>query len=56
MDDHGVKKAQIGMSDSVLEYMIENYTRESGVRSLEKIIESLCGTQLRISRCANATR
>lgn len=41
MDDHGVKKAQIGMSDSVLEYMIENYTRESGVRSLEKIIGKL---------------
>jgi len=38
MDDHGIKKSQIAMSDSVLEYMIENYTRESGVRSLEKII------------------
>jgi ATP-dependent Lon protease len=38
MDDHGVKKSQIAISDSVLEYMIENYTRESGVRSLEKLV------------------
>lgn len=38
MDDHGVKKSQIAISESVLEYMIENYTRESGVRGLEKLI------------------
>ncbi len=38
MDDHGIKKSQMTLSDSVLEYIIENYTRESGVRGLEKLI------------------
>ena len=38
MADNGVKKSHITISDSVLEYMIENYTRESGVRGLEKLI------------------
>lgn len=38
MEDHGVKKSQIAISESVLEYMIENYSRESGVRGLEKLI------------------
>lgn len=38
LDDHGVKKSQIVISDAVLEYMIENYSRESGVRGLEKLI------------------
>lgn len=41
MEDHGVKKSQIAVSDSVLEYMIENYTRESGVRGLEKLVGKL---------------
>lgn len=41
MEDHGVKKSQIAISESVLEYMIENYTRESGVRGLEKLIGKL---------------
>jgi ATP-dependent Lon protease len=38
MDDHGIKKSQMTLSDSVMEYIIENYTRESGVRGLEKLI------------------
>lgn len=41
IEDHGVKKSQITMTDSMLEYMIENYTRESGVRGLEKLIGKL---------------
>lgn len=38
MDDHGIKKSQMTLTESVLEYIIENYTRESGVRGLEKLI------------------
>ncbi len=41
MEDHGIKKSHISISESVLEYMIENYTRESGVRGLEKLIGKL---------------
>jgi len=36
LENHGLKKAQIVFSNEVLEYVIENHTRESGVRSMEK--------------------
>ncbi|MBI3509638.1 MAG: endopeptidase La [Bacteroidetes bacterium] len=38
LEEHGVKKSQIAFSNSILEYIIENYTRESGVRAMEKQI------------------
>ncbi len=38
---HGVKKNQFKLSDKILEFVIENYTRESGVRQLDKTIASL---------------
>ncbi len=38
LEDHGVKKSQMILNDAVLEFMIENYTRESGVRGIEKQI------------------
>ncbi|MFP4619830.1 MAG: endopeptidase La [Bacteroidales bacterium] len=36
LEAHGVKKNQITFPKKVLEYIIENHTRESGVRSLDK--------------------
>jgi ATP-dependent Lon protease len=36
--EHGVKKTQITFPKKVLESIIDNYTRESGVRGLEKVI------------------
>jgi ATP-dependent Lon protease len=41
MKEHGMKKAQLNLSKDVLEYVIENYSRESGVRELDKTIASL---------------
>ncbi|HEY1045757.1 MAG TPA: endopeptidase La [Bacteroidia bacterium] len=38
---HGVKANQFKLSDSVIETIVEEYTRESGVRNLEKKIASL---------------
>ncbi|CAN5913733.1 endopeptidase La [soil metagenome] len=38
LEDHGVKKTQLVITDDVLEFIIENYTRESGVRNIEKKI------------------
>lgn len=35
---HGIKKSQLSFSSKVLEKIIQDYTRESGVRSLEKQI------------------
>lgn len=36
--EHGFKKSEIKFSDDALRLMIESYTRESGVRKLEKVI------------------
>ncbi|MDD3287013.1 MAG: AAA family ATPase, partial [Bacteroidales bacterium] len=39
--EHGLKKSQITISDDVLSKVINEYTRESGVRQLEKMIAKL---------------
>lgn len=39
--DTGLKKTQLKISDKVLDKIIEDYTRESGVRSLEKRISKI---------------
>jgi ATP-dependent Lon protease len=41
IEETGLKKACLKISDKVLETIIENYTRESGVRGLEKRIEKI---------------
>lgn len=38
MENHGLNKSQALFSPAILEYMIESYTRESGVRELDKKI------------------
>ncbi|MFM6982527.1 MAG: endopeptidase La [Chitinophagaceae bacterium] len=38
---HGLKSTQFKLADSVIETVVEEYTRESGVRNLEKKIASL---------------
>ena len=39
---HGLKKAQLKISDDAIREMISCYTRESGVRSLERAIAKIC--------------
>lgn len=39
--ENGLKSSQLQVSDSVLELIIKNYTRESGVRNLERQIAKL---------------
>lgn len=41
LEEHGVKKSQLTISKSILENIIEGYTRESGVRQLDKVIARL---------------
>jgi len=38
LKEHGVKKSQVRFNRQVLESIVENYTREAGVRTLEKQI------------------
>jgi len=41
LEEQGLKKEQLSLNKSVIEYIIENYTRESGVRGLEKVIAKI---------------
>ncbi len=41
VEESGLKKAQLKISDKVLEFLIETYTAESGVRNLEKKISKI---------------
>ncbi|MEI6577382.1 MAG: endopeptidase La [Bacteroidota bacterium] len=45
--EHGLKKSQLVFSDDILENIIEYYTRESGVRNLEKIIARIIRSNAR---------
>lgn len=38
IEDHGLKKGDVVLSDSIIEFIITGYTRESGVRKLNQII------------------
>lgn len=39
---HGLDGRSFRLSDSVLRFLIDNYTREAGVRRLEQLIAALC--------------
>ena len=38
LENHGIKPEQVSFPKKTIEYMVENHTRESGVRQLDKII------------------
>ncbi len=42
MDEHGITKKNIQITDAALTKLIEDYTREAGVRSLERTIGAVC--------------
>ena len=42
MEKHGLKKTQLRITDDAIREMIRCYTRESGVRSLERRIADIC--------------
>ncbi len=41
IEENGLKKVQLKLTDKQLEYIVENYTAESGVRGLEKKISKV---------------
>ena len=41
LDAHGVEKSKVSFSKKVLEYIVENHTRESGVRTMDKTIAKI---------------
>lgn len=42
IEKHGLKKSNINMNNSVVKEIIDGYTRESGVRTLEREIATIC--------------
>lgn len=51
IEESGLKKTQLKISDKVLEFLIETYTAESGVRNLEKKISKIArNTAVHIAR------
>lgn len=42
LEEHGIKNNQLKISNEVLEKVIQNYTRESGVRSFRRQLAGLC--------------
>ncbi len=42
MEKHGIKKSQLRVSDDCIRTIIRSYTRESGVRNLERELAKLC--------------
>ena len=47
LQEHGVKKSQLQFSRELIRKVIEDYTRESGVRSLEKNIAKIIRSKVR---------
>ncbi len=41
MENHGIPKSKVTLSKKAMVYIIENYTRESGVRELNKVLAKL---------------
>lgn len=41
LENHGVKKGQLKFPDKILEQLVQNYTRESGVRELDKSLAKI---------------
>lgn len=42
MENHGIEKGKLSINKNVLGYIVESYTRESGVRELNKVLAKLC--------------
>ena len=42
LEAHGLKKAQLKLSEKAFSAIIDGYTRESGVRTLERLIGKIC--------------
>ncbi|WP_442881361.1 endopeptidase La [Clostridium sp.] len=42
LEEHGIDKKSLKISQDAIKYIIEGYTRESGVRSLQRMIGKVC--------------
>jgi ATP-dependent Lon protease len=55
LGEHGIAKDQLAIDDEVLSEIIHSYTREAGVRNLEREIAALCrGAAVRVAEGATS--
>ena len=47
LEEHGLKAGQVKINDDAMYAIIQNYTRESGVRELNRMIASICRKTVR---------
>src|SRR5687767_10617654 len=57
LEEHGLKPEQLTITDEAVEELIEHYTREAGVRSLERTIASVIrGVAVKVAEGDNTAR
>jgi ATP-dependent Lon protease len=57
LDEHGLKPEQLQITDEAIEEIIEHYTREAGVRSLERQVASVIrGVAVKVAEGDNSPR
>jgi ATP-dependent Lon protease len=57
LGEHGISKDQLGLADEALEEIIHSYTREAGVRNLEREIAAVCrGAAVKVAEGAAAVQ
>src|SRR5262249_40437051 len=57
LEEHGLKAEQLNITDEAIEEIIEHYTREAGVRSLERTIASVIrGVAVKVAEGDNTPR
>jgi ATP-dependent Lon protease len=57
LEEHGLKESQLAITDEAVEELIEHYTREAGVRSLERTVASVIrGVAVKVAEGDNTPR
>ncbi len=51
--NHALKKTEIKFNTKILNFIIRNYTREAGVRNLEKEISKICRKSVKVIETSN---
>ena len=53
LSNHGIKKRELNFNTKIIDQIIRNYTREAGVRNLEKEISKICRKSVKVFETSN---
>ena len=54
--NHAIKKTELKFNSKIINQIIRNYTREAGVRNLEKEISKICRKAVKVIETSNKTK